>query len=163
MINQDQQAAFLKMLQEGYVLTYAEIEIQFQVKNAKVFVEQVRDRTGLDIYEGRVNSYKEEFPVYYMISDISPEAPGLDHMEDPLGFNETHVAISEVEYPKGYYIMWVCPNEIRLPGAEGVKGFYSTCGQFHKVDLGDEQLISPRNVRCIKCGKQYQVRPLSWR
>ena len=149
--DQDKQKDFLDLMRSKYVVSNNYIMSLFKIRKVAKFVQDIRDRTGLDIYEGKQFSYEDDADetVYFMISDINPACPGLDNMEDPLGLNETHVAISEAEYQNGYYLMWDCPAE--------------DCGQFHKVDLGDEQLVSPRNVRCIKCGKQYQVRPLSWR
>ena len=147
----DAQKDFLDLMRNGYVVSNNYIMSLFKVRKVKKFVQDIRDRTELDIHEGKWFSFEDDADetVYYMTSDISPECPGLDNMQAPVVPIESVVTIQPVESQNGYYIMWDCPAE--------------DCGQFHKVDLGDEQLVSLRNVRCIKCGKQYQIRPLSWR
>ena len=62
-----------------------------------------------------------------------------------------------VEHTNGQYIMWVCP-EILSDGHHE-----EMCGNFHKVDLGDEKLVRPTAVKCTKCGKEYQIKPHAWR
>ncbi len=153
MVNdQDQQAAFIDMLREGYVLTIEQIVGLFRVRNAYKYVEQVIGRTNLDIYRGKITIAGGEEDCFYMISDISPSEPGLDHMEEAGAIVDSleTIVTNIVESQKGYYVMWTCPGEFG-------SGY---CEQFHKVDLGDEQFTEPRSVGCIKCGKQYLVKPI---
>jgi hypothetical protein len=150
--DQDQQAAFIDMLREGYVLTTEQIVGIFRVRNAYKYVQQVIKRTGLEIYQGKMMRDDGAEDVFYMTSDISPSEPGLDHMEEAevvVDSIET-IVTNTVESQKGYYLMWSCPATF----GSGL------CEQFHKVDLGDEQFTEPRSVRCIKCGKQYLVKPI---
>lgn len=161
-INQDQQAAFIDLLQEGYVLTAEDITAVLLVRNPAKFVKQVIDRTGLDIYQGKIMIGEIVRAVYFMISDITPESPGLDGMSEVVEIStpEDHKII---EYQRGHYLMWICPYSESCGSDDEGTTYSKECGQFHKVDLGDEPLTRPRTVRCIRCGSQYQVKPISWR
>jgi hypothetical protein len=144
MQTKDAQSDFLALLHANYVVSAAYITRLFAIRNPAKFVQGVRDRTELDIYEGKIFSYEANADeiVYFMISDIKPECPGLGNMAEPVLPIESVIGKPEiVEYQDGYYVMWDCP----------------ACSQFHKVDLGDEELVGPIFVRCIKCGITYQV------
>jgi hypothetical protein len=145
----EKQRAFIDMLREGNVLTDSEIRCVFSVKDAHKFVVDIQERTGLDIREGKqsINT------CYFIASNIRFETAGLDEMseatEDILTETEEFV-----EHQNGHYIMWVCPTE-----TGNIEDGYEYCGQFHKVDLGDEELSSPKTVQCVQCGRRYQVKP----
>lgn len=149
--NQDQQAAFIDMMREGFVLSAEDITAIFTVLNPAKYVQLVRDRTGLDIHQGKRlmdGVTTRLLDVYYMTQDIDPSCPGLDEMEEPVIPIDSIIKDPEIiEYQNGYYLMWVCPNTFGS----------GDCGQFHKTDLGDEELQGPIFVRCIKCGTTYQI------
>ena len=91
---------------------------------------------------------------YFLVDDVPQESAGLDEMfeavEEPLTDTE-----EEIEYQDGHYIMWICPSLIHtVSGEESV-----LCGQFHKVDLGDEPLTKPKTVQCVQCGQKYKIMP----
>lgn len=171
MQTKDMQKDFLDLLRNNYVVSANHITALFKVRNVEKFVQGVRDRTELDIYEGRGFSFEGDADetVYYMVSDIKPECPGLDGMTKLLDYKisdeilpseATFEDIKDVEFHWGYYLMWVCPHTLYLNGkSDTVFKETEMCGQFHKVDLGDETLTTPRAVRCIKCGKEYRVNP----
>jgi len=152
MQTKDQQKDFLDLLRNGYVVSANYLIALFNIRNVDKFVQGIRDRTELDIYEGKTFSFEADADetVYYMTSDIKPECPGLDNMEEAIQYAELLVTPHErIEYQKGYYIMWDCPNRIGD----------NLCGQFHKVDLANEELHNIQYVRCIKCGKKYLIHP----
>ena len=167
MHNQDQQAALIDMLREGFVLTAEEIVGIFQVRDADKYIKQVMERTQLDIYQGKIMIKGHIKDVYYMTSDISPECPGLDNMTEAFFDSvEDAAELKTVEYHKGYYLMWICPGVLsRVKGSEHIIDdiSYDVCGQFHKVDLGDVSLTEIRTVRCIKCGNRYQIKPQTFK
>ena len=133
----EKQRAFVLMLRDGYVLTIYDIQILFE--EGKEFVDAVIENTGLDIREGKIiENLKQDPLVYYLADDIHLETAGLQEMSEPSLTVEG--APDLVEHQDGYYAMYVCPE----------------CGQFHKVDLGDEPLWS-EVVRCTQCGKQYRI------
>jgi hypothetical protein len=163
MVNdQDQQAALIDMLREGYVLTVEQVIGLFRVRHVHKYIKQVRDRTGLDIYQGKITIAGGEEDCFYMISDIRPECPGLDHMEEaePVVDSLETIITNTVETQKGYYLMWICSNLVKRTGDPQEPDEVDVCGQFHKVDLGDEQFTESRSVCCIKCGKRYLVKPI---
>lgn len=157
--DQDQQAAFIGMLQEGYVLTAEDVIGKFRVRNAGKYVTQVMKRTGLDIYHGKITVNGGVKTVYYMTSDIKPECPGFNEMSSLVEYQIDEEVHAYVEYQKGYYLMWTCYHVPDLYEGQTEPNDDSYCGQYHKVDLGDEPLTETRTVQCIKCGNQYQVQP----
>lgn len=164
MHNQDQQAALIDMLREGFVLTTEEIVGIFLVRDADKYIKQVMERTQLDIYQGKIMIKGHIKDVYYMISDIKPECPGLDNMTEAFFDSvEDAAELKTVEYHKGYYLMWICPNSMNLGPDDNGGPHYEECGQFHKVDLGDVSLTEIRTVRCIKCGNRYQIKPQAFK
>jgi len=159
MINKNEiQKAFIDMLREGYVLTEEEIKATFGPRNANRWVEKIKERTRLDIMKGKLCG---EEVVYYMVSEIKPECPGFNEMSSLVEYQIDEEVHAYVEYQKGYYLMWTCPAMLYgnhgtdcMTGESGEE-----CGQYHKVDLGDEPLTEERVAQCIKCGKQYTIAP----
>ena len=160
-------AAFILMLRQGYVLSEDEIRDLYDIPDPYTFVDDVIKLTDLDIKTGkrRVKSelVTQPIQVYYLAEDISPEAPGLDAMQ----WAEEMVladVVDPVEWQEGHYLMWVCPADLVSEKPKDGDSFSADmCGQFHKVDLGDEILTVARKVRCIKCGKEYQINPKGWK
>ncbi len=143
------QAAFVNVLRDGYTLLEQDIISFFDVTEVEKFVAGVVDRTGLDIRKAKMLTTQDA--VWYLAADLHLETAGLENIElavegvDPLN-------LEIVEHQDGHYLMWVCPAT-----TDFIKGEY--CGQFHKVDLGDESLTRPTSVRCVQCGNEYQVKP----
>jgi len=160
MQTKDAQSDFLALLKASYVVSANYITTLFGIRNPAKFVEGVRDRTQLDIYEGKRFSLTQDSDetVYFMISNIDPACPGLDDMSEPMVLPTGAIVKDPVmiEYQDGYYIMWDCPHLTRRSD-DGETYTEQICGQFHKVDLGDDELFGPIFVRCIKCGTTYQV------
>ena len=154
------QLAFVNRLRDGYVITLDEIKEYYGTKYPNRFVNSVRIRTGLDIVKAKV--ILDPFPrtyggtetdVFYLVNDVHLEIAGLEFMQNLEEWIKGSDNLDDLEYQDGHYLMWSCPNW--LPTKEGAE----LCGQFHKVDLGDETLEYPRTVRCVQCGKQYKVKP----
>lgn len=151
------QLAFVNRLREGYVISTDEIKEYYNTEYPNRFANSVRIRTGLDIVKAKAFdplNKGHEITVYFLASDVHPEVAGLDFMQNLEEAILGQDALESIEYQDGYYLMWVCRNYVHLSGDD-----VELCGQFHKVDLAEEPLLSPRTVRCVQCGKQYQVKP----
>jgi len=155
MVDLKAQEAFVNRLREGFVLTLDNIKKSYETNYPNRFVDSVRSRTGLDIRKGKLSIYSYSCPieVVFLASDIRPEVAGLEFVQNAVE-GATSEELPEVEYVDGHYLMWSCPNYLAT-----TDGNYDYCGQFHKVDLGDEELDRPRTVHCVKCGKSYTVKP----
>jgi hypothetical protein len=152
----EKQKQFIIMLRDGKVMSTEEIEDVFDVECTGVFVADIVIRTGLDIRHG-VN---RKGLVYYIVNDVRQEEAGLEEMY--VATEELLTDTEEViEWREGHYAMWVCSNKIA--SGEVIADGDNYCGKFHKVDLGDEALTSPKTVQCVQCGCKYQIRPKGWK
>lgn len=157
----ERQLAFVSMLRDGYVLTGADICDMFGIRNVDSFVSRVITRTHLDIRRGRMKI--DEFPrtyggtvkdVFYITGETHPETAGLQELQQAT--SELNAFFYEpVEWQEGHYLMWICPAPL-IDDDEIIDDY---CGQFHKVDLGDEELTEVRTVHCVKCGNKFSVQP----
>ncbi len=147
------QLAFVNRLRDGYVISTDEIKEYYKTAYPNRFANSVRIRTGLDIVKGKFLENGVDRTVYFLSSDIHPEVAGLEFMQNIEDSLFTDIE-EMIEYQDGHYLMWVCRNYVHLSGDD-----LELCGQFHKVDLAEEPLLSPRTVRCVQCGKHYQVKP----
>jgi hypothetical protein len=155
-VNVEQQATFVGMLTEGYALTASNIRGLFGVAFPQKFVDVIAERTGLCIRRGKLLSDELEVELAYFLSEeVQLNGAGLENIELPAEVMPETLDI--VEHTNGHYIMWVCP-EILSDGHHE-----ELCSQFHKVDLGDEELVRPTAVKCTKCGKENQIKPHAWR
>lgn len=152
----DNQKDFALDLMSGLMLTDDEIKERYNVRFADRFINKVRDRTGLDIREGKTLD-RETY--YFLVSTIDPQAPGLDDMSVPIEHDMLTEFNEIVDFQRGYYVTWVCPTPLTTEQTDKDSVGHLYCGQFHKTDLGDEPLTRPKSVECIKCGRRYQIKP----
>jgi hypothetical protein len=161
-VDLEKQRAFITMLREGFVLSYDDVWNLYHEKPE--FVRQVIANTGLDIRDGMMLVTPGDEPgCFFLASDVPQASAGLDTVFGSGEVTPDKAFLDTVEYNDGHYIMWVCPtiNGV-VPGKE-TEYAATFCGQFHKVDLGDEELTSPRTVRCSQCGTEYIIKPNAWR